>query len=200
MYDDLERGCLLPVAQSGVTGFLAGALAYALARWQGWSNPGEIALIVAAAAALLVWASGVMAWRRSAYAPDEPLYLPPPAPAQVQTVRVELSENRGARLNLIDLPASAEQLAALARGLLDGLPFSEAQWSGGGGLFTRSEFAALRGELIRRGLARWNSPGTPARGAALTPAGRAVMRQFAMLSDSPPPLPAGVERRTPREQ
>lgn len=199
MYNDLERGCLLPVAQSGVTGFLAGVLTYGLARWQGWSSPGEIALIAGAAAALLVWASGILAWRRSAYAPAEPLFLPAPQPVQqVQSVRVELAENRS-KLSLIDLPATPEQLAALGRGLLDGLPLSEAQWTGGGGLFTRSEFAALRGELIRRGLARWNSPETPARGAALTPAGRAVMRQFAMLTDSPPPLPERVKRRTARE-
>lgn len=196
MNDDIERGCLLPVAQSGVTFALLALLTYAAARWQGWSSPGWLALVVGAAGALLVWTSGVLVWRRDVYG-EEPVYRAPVPVQNAQSVRVELAENNGARLNLIDLPASAEQLAALASGLLTGASLSESTWAGGRGLFTRAEFSQLRAELLRRGLARWNSPGTPARGAALTPAGRAVMREFAMLTDGQPsPTPPRDDTRT----
>jgi hypothetical protein len=90
---------------------------------------------------------------------------------------------------LIDLPATAEQLEALARGLLAGASLSEAQWTGGNGVFTRSQFSQLRAELIKRGLAAWNNSHTTARGAALTPAGRAIMRTFAGESVRPHPTP-----------
>lgn len=200
MNDDIERGCLLPVGQCGVTFVLLALLTYGAARWQGWNSPGWIALVTGAAGALLVWASGVLAWRRDVYGVEEP-YHPTPSPAlQVQNVRVELAqETDGARrLNLIDLPASADQLAALAHGLLTGASLSESTWTGGRGLFTRAEFSQLRAELLRRKLAAWNSPGTPARGASLTPSGRAVMRQFAMLTEGDPTTPARDDTRTAR--
>lgn len=45
--------------------------------------------------------------------------------------------------------------------------------SPGGRPFTRAEFRALVGEMLRRNLAAWNNPKTPARGVTLTPQGRA---------------------------
>lgn len=188
MNDDIERGCLLPIVQSGVTFALLLALAYGLGRWQGWLDSGWLALTLGAAGALLVWASGVLTWRRHVYGAKEPVYYPAPqATEPAQPVRVELSQDDGRKLNLIDLPASREQLEGLARGLLSGASLSEAQWSGGNGLFSRSEFSQLRAELIKRGLARWNNPNTPARGAALTPSGRAIMQKFAMMTHGYPP-------------
>ncbi len=190
MNDDIERGCLLPIVQSGVTFALLFALAYGLASWQAWQDPGVLGLFFGAAGALAIWLSGVLAWRRAVYGDNEPIYYPAPRIVEpARSVHVELSQTQdGAhRLNFIDLPARYDQLEILARGLLDGATLSEAQWSGGQGVFTRAEFSQLRAELIRRGLARWNNPNTPARGAALTPAGRAVMRQFSMMAESPPP-------------
>jgi len=194
MNDDIERGCLLPIVQSGVSFALLFGLAFGVARWQGWNNPGWMALTLAAAGALLTWVSGVLAWRRHVYGAEEPFYYPQPiATEPAQPVRVELSQDDGRRMSFIDLPASAEQLSALAGGLLTGASLSESTWTGGKGLFSRAEFSQLRAELIRRGLARWNNPHTTARGAALTPAGRAVMRQFSLMVDNPPhPPPPGA--------
>jgi hypothetical protein len=115
----------------------------------------------------------------------------PGAPAR-DVVRVELTNPLDAgyqQTQLIDLPTDRERLELLARGLLAGLPFSEAQWSGGQGIFTRSEFSQLRAELIKRGLASWNNPHTNARGAQLTPSGRAIMRRLGGAPAAPYPLP-----------
>jgi hypothetical protein len=114
----------------------------------------------------------------------------PGAPAARDVVRLELVQpldGQAKQTQLIDLPATAEQLEKLARGLLAGASLSEAQWSGGNnGIFTRSQFSQLRAELIKRKLAAWNNSRTPARGAALTPAGRAIMRRFAGETVRPP--------------
>lgn len=116
----------------------------------------------------------------------------PGAPAY-DMMRVELVQPLpgGQQTQIIDLPSDSERLEKLARGLLAGLPLSESQWTGGRGIFTRSEFSALRGELIRRGLVQWNNSHTTARGAALTASGRAIMRRFAgeTVRSSPPPAP-----------
>jgi hypothetical protein len=180
--DHLQKGCLLPAVHSGVTFFLLFLLAYGVARWQVWDDPGWLALVTAAAGALLAWASGVIAWRREAYREPEPIYRAPEPAQEVSPVRVELAQDNGRKLNLIDLPATVEQLTALADGLLTGASLSESTWTGAHGPFTRAEFSQLRAEMIKRKLAAWNNPGTPARGAALTPSGRAVMRTFASES------------------
>lgn len=101
-------------------------------------------------------------------------------------VRIELESNNGRTVQIIDLPASPEQLQALGRGILAGGTMTEARWTGAGGIFTRAEFVRLRDEMIRRNLAHWSSPGTPARGVLLSPSGRAIMRR---LAESPTPEP-----------
>jgi len=106
--------------------------------------------------------------------------LPEPAP-----LRIELLQDNGARGDFIDLPYR-EKLPELASGLLSGRQFSQTVWTGGGRLFSRAEFENVRGEMIRRGLARWKNPAAPAQGAELTPAGRAVLRKLAGR-DSPSP-------------
>lgn len=183
---EIGVGCFLPAAQAVITGIFAGLLARALAQWgnldagQTWT----LALAAGAGAALLVWLTGLMAWRRAAFQVDELPGFEPDTDLQtgaIEPVRVEIARENG--LDLIDLPASREQITALAQGLLEpGATLAESRWTGSTGVFTRAEFASLRAELIRRGLAVWNSPRTPARGATLTAPGRAVMRRFASMT------------------
>lgn len=188
---DTETGCIIPVLQAAVIAALSGVLVLALGMWQAWSAPGWPALAAAALAGLVTFVSGVARWRRSDSGDMAQYYPASYQAAEVseqttRTVRVELVSEGGRRLNLIDLPASDEQLAGLAAGLLAGQSFSEAQWCGARGLFSRSEFNQLRGEMLRRGLCSWNNPHTPARGATLTPAGRALMRTFETIASQPP--------------
>lgn len=198
MHDNLSSGCLLPLAQSIVTGILAGLLAYCAGAWWGAANLAYLALTVGAGAGVAVWLAGLRRWQLAAY--PEPFYPAEPAradeePAEPQHVKLELTQDQGRQVQLIDLPASVDQLTALAKGLLTGATLAESQWTGAGGLFTRAQFAALRSALIRRGLAAWNSPGTPARGVMLTAPGRAAMRHFASMAGAEP----GTLQRRDRE-
>lgn len=200
--DDLGAGCVLPLAQAGVSGLLAALIVGVGAAYTGTESPVMLAALAGGLAAGAVWLSALRAWRRLAYALEDWAgadlnqdgAIGEPAPPVV--VRVELAEDKG-RMKIINLPASVDQLTALAAGLLSGATFAESTWTGAGQPFTRAEFAGLRAELIKRGLAAWNNPGTPARGVGLTAAGRAVMRQFANLTDAGP---RGVSPALPRRE
>jgi hypothetical protein len=105
--------------------------------------------------------------------------VPAKAPAlDVPHVRVEISEPDARRMAFLNLPGTPEQLTTLARGLLLGRPFSEAEWSGGGRPYTRAEFRELRAQLIERGVCRWRDGG-PSQGVEMTRAGVAVMERIA---------------------
>lgn len=186
--DDMSSGCAVPALQSAVTGFLFAVLAGALALWLDVDTRRALLFGLAAGglAAVVTWTSGLRAWRRSAY--PEP-YQPEPTQirAKAEPVRVEIVQDHGRHVDFIDLPATTDQLITLAQSVLAGGSLSEAAWTGSNGLFTRAEFANLRNELIKRGLAAWNNPHTPARGVTLTRGGLAAMRTFAAMGagDSP---------------
>lgn len=181
---DVEKGCLLPLFQSAITGILAGLLAGAVGMWQGWSSPWSLALVVGAAGAVLVWVGGLTAWRRSIYPPivyPAPIVDEDPAPIPPKSVRVELRRDEGQshHTQIADLPVSHDQLVTLAVGLLSGAPFSETSWTGAGKPFSRGEFAAVRSEFLRRNWAQWRNDRAPAQGVVLSAPGKAVLRSFA---------------------
>jgi hypothetical protein len=108
-------------------------------------------------------------------------------PGSQDVLRVELMDRNDGnhkRLTFIDLPGDRQQLATLAEGLLNGKGTGQAQWTGTAGPFSRSEYEAIRAELIGRGLATWINPDHHNQGWELTAAGRAVMRRIA---DRPTP-------------
>lgn len=100
-------------------------------------------------------------------------------------VRVELLQEDDKAGAFIDLPVTPDQLRILADGLAAGRQFAQSSWTGAGQPFARSEFVALRAELLRRGLAKWNREGAAGQGVSITAAGRAVLRHF----QTPPPHP-----------
>ena len=188
MFDQTENlgaGCMLPLLQSIAGGAVTALLAFALAYGAEWRLPWLFALASGAGAAFVWYWSTVVLWRRSAY--PQPETTLPDRPRQTPIVRVEVTKDDGRTLEFIDLPANPDQLISLARGVLEGQTLSESAWTGAGQPFTRAEFSSLRGELIRRGLACWNNPQTPARGVSLTRGGMAAMRTFACMTDLPTP-------------
>lgn len=101
------------------------------------------------------------------------------------TVKLHLASDNGRRLQFADLPVSHDLLREFAQGVLDGASLTEARWCGNGRPFSsRSEFVALRDELIQRRLAAWNNPTCTARGWGLTRSGLAAFRY---LSEPPTP-------------
>jgi hypothetical protein len=185
--DGFGKGCFLPLAQAIGTALFSGGIMAGVAAWQRWENVGYISLITGAAAGFFWWVSSLELWRREVY--RDPVQLID-QPRVIPKVRIELVRDEGRSLDFIDLPIDQDRLIPLARGVLAGEnTLSE---TGTSGILTRSEFTALRSELIRRGLAAWNNPGCAARGIALTRGGQAAFRSFAMMTTSPT-LPGGID-------
>lgn len=185
--DNLQTGCLIPLAQSMTSGAIGGAVVFSLALVAG-QDPGRAGLIGAAGGALasgLVWWWRLFDWHHgqqlaTAYEYNLLADTPEQGDAWPDALRVELSDRENGThqsIKLVDLPGEPEQLQSLAAGLLAGVSLSQAAWTPQP--FSRSEFVRLQSVMLARGLARWTSPGVPQRGASLTPAGRAVFRRLA---------------------
>ncbi len=86
---------------------------------------------------------------------------------------------------LVKLPCDDEQLHTLAMGLINGLPFSEKQWTGKDKPFSTNEFRELRAEMQKHDLIEYVNDKDPRQGIRLTDAGRAVIEEYAA---SPTPL------------
>lgn len=192
--DPLRDGVAVPGLQAAITGGVCGLAALAVCAWfeLPWLAIGGTVAAVATAGAWLSY-RGRWQWllERITGADlnmdgfiGQP--LPPASPALPASIRVELAQNNGHQVDFIDLPVSPEKLPSLARGLLAGRSFNQTAWTGSGGIFSRSEFDALRDTMIQRGLMSWRNPEAKAQGCELTAAGRAVMRR---LADSPTPPP-----------
>lgn len=124
---------------------------------------------------------------------DGVIAAPPASPAREtrRTVQVldirEVTPNGHLKITTARFDAPEWKLVALAQGLLAGKPFAERQWTGENGPFSQSEFDRLRAEMLQRGLLRQKSVKSKTQGYELTPAGRAVMQDFASRSPTPPP-------------
>lgn len=103
-----------------------------------------------------------------------------------ESVKVELHDRRDGLHNskFFELPVSMPKLIPLARGILNGQPFSERRWTGAGALLTTNEFRSLRGVLRERGLLELVSEADHRQGYKLNDAGREF---FVSLLPSPPP-------------
>jgi len=110
------------------------------------------------------------------------------------TVRVEVATDDGTikRTQFLNLDTDPERLILFARSVLAGRGLAIHEWTGRGGLFSRSEFERLRGDLLERGLVGWANPKDRRQGVQLTPTGRAVFRKLADLPQ-PPPHPDRLE-------
>lgn len=194
---DPERGQLqtavmavfVPGSQAVITGILSGLSATVLADVANLPHVGTIGLATGLVVSTAAWVALVKRWVRVAWRIEELTgqdidqdgYIGQPEPAPI--VRLELKEGNATRF--IDLPATPEQLAVLAAGLVSGLPLGENHWTGESKPFSKSQFHALRDELLRRGLAEWVNPDARPQGVRLTGAGRAVIRRLAGLSPTP---------------
>jgi hypothetical protein len=105
-------------------------------------------------------------------------------PAAPRLVKVQIShikEDGHYQVDLIDLPATDEQLFALATGLLRGISFADREWTpqSAGRPFSVNEFRDLRSVMLKRGLLDLKNRKAPQQGYGLTEAGRALMEELA---------------------
>lgn len=173
---------VLPALQAVVFGALVGLLALCGCIYLGL--PWALAPIAGLSLALILFSKSLGDWRILAGFKAAPTLEVEPKEREYaldgpNLVRIEVAEQNGRKLEYYDLPATQQQLSDLANGLLSGRTLTEVAWCGPGRTFTRrAEYVALRDELIRRGLACWNSASSPARGCSLTLAGRNVMKHL----------------------
>lgn len=187
-FTNFSMGWGLPLAQAFVSGLiafflvLAGAILLKADRASAW------ALGAGALVAAMSWFSHISLWRGLVYRWEEIHQDIIDDRAITEPIHLELHSHDEKTIQFIDFPCQPDQLVALAKGLLSGATLSEASWTGSGNLFTRAQFVQLRNELVKRNLAAWNSPHSPARGATLTRPGVAAMRYFASLAEDTPTL------------
>jgi len=160
-------------------------LAVRLARWPWWAAPLALAVTWAV---VFPWQVTVciqerreLLWKQEEIEHrdldgDGHVGRPEPVTLQVEVVR---QSEYGQQLTIVDFGVSPEKAVVLARGILAGRPFSEAEWTGRGKPFSRREFRALRSELLERGLLEWRNPRAPSQGVELTSVGRAVFARLA---------------------
>jgi len=187
-YLTVRSGVLIPLLQSLVAGLLYGVGTSFVAKVMNDFGFDEVAwwkigLATFFLAFTRAWLALIDEWRQFLYPKPkkDPVYIE----SEPVHTKLEISENNGRSMQFIDLPAEPDQLIQLGMGIMEGLSFTEAQWVGRGQPFTRTQFVRLRSELIKRGLLVWNSDLDPARGVKVTGKGRAVMRHFASMTNSP---------------
>jgi hypothetical protein len=163
--DLIGAAVVIPLLQSGITAGSAALLTIAGSILLGADQPLAYGFLASAIVFVVAWLGLMDRWYRLMGFESNP---PPSRP-----FRVELAVGRSTLI--YSLPASQEQLTALARAVLSGATLNELSFSS---IFTRSEWRRLRDELIRRGLAEWRSA-SPAQGVQLTRTGLAVFRYLA---------------------
>lgn len=187
-------GVVIPLAQAVVAGvFIAGAV-LCVAILVGLAGIAVLVWLSFFVMAFFVWCLLLANWlkinNQAVGAYDRPAqveYIDSQAhdvvdvdqPAQLEPAYVRIQLHQDNRIQFFDLPASGDQLRALAVGVSRGMSLSESCWTGSGRPFSRSQFAALRAELLRRGLAFWISEGSPSQGWRLNNAGIHVLKAFA---------------------
>jgi len=196
MTNSFSDSVTIPATQSLITGALFGLTVGGSAAMLEFPMPFQFGLTAGAGVALIAWLDYRARWQSLL---ERLLQVDlngdgeigdqdqePDPPARVEPVKVYIEQDQGRHVDIIDLPAEPRQLTAFADGVLTGRSLSQAAWIGRGQPFSRSEYDALRDEMIRRGLAQWRSPGEPAQGWELLASGRAMLRHFASDAPTPP--------------
>ncbi len=185
----VEAGVVVPFFQASVSGLLFGLVLGILAWALDWPRPWVFGLIGGVAAIFVAWLSLLgrwLSWIEALLGVDLNRDGVISRNLSDERLRVAVLDRDGTRGVFLDLPIDEGRMIALADGLMRGKSLSESSWIGSQGIFSRSEFYALRDELIKRGLLRWVNPRAHSQGVELTPGGRALVRHFASISASPP--------------
>lgn len=187
-------GFFLPLAQALTTGALTGLCTHAAARLLTYPSV-DVAIMTGSAAALIGWLNYRAEWASERYSLFHPAPEPvasSPAPVEVITqkpmepVKVIL-ERSPTWQQWLELPGRPDQLKALGELVASDreFSFSTESLAGRGRIFSRSEYEALRAELVKHGLATWRNPAAHERGIELTVAGRQLLCRLAQQPPTP---------------
>ena len=189
----LASDVAVPILQSAFSGAVASAAAGMGAAWFLGTDPAMAARIAGAAGVAvlgLTWAALLADSRRLLWAIEnltgsdidgdgvtgEP--EPEPEPARL---RLDVKHDGGERAgswDFLTLPATEADFLTWARAALAGQSIAQSGWTGKAGLFSRSDYDSMLGELERAGLVRWVDPQNKPQGREVSPAGRAALRRL----------------------
>jgi hypothetical protein len=102
-----------------------------------------------------------------------------PEPKQLTVTVRDIHDQGHLSVMRYDLPVDEKQLQAFAAGIEQGVSLAEANWIGPSNPFTRDEYRAFRGVLIRRRWVELSNHKAANQGFQMTRAGLAVMREIA---------------------
>jgi hypothetical protein len=181
-----RAGVAVPFSQSVVTATIACLLFFAVAWAFGWRHVEKLGLMIFVVVLAWDWWSHRQRWFDLTRSNQPKVQIESVDhdndPATPRIVRIQIDKSEDGQVKqwkLFDLPATDEQMSALATGLLNGhRPFSEREWAGAGRPFSSNEFRDLRAELIKRELITLKSEKDPRQGYVLTDDGKSVFEQF----------------------
>lgn len=174
MHNEFERGACLPFVQSLISGFFVGLIMAGIAIWIIWSSWLGLALSVGSTFSLWWFSTSIQMWRQDVYQPYPTVY-PTESQQITHTERIEVIE--GNTVTIAELDLTPDEIKKMSTALLSGVSFSEDAMKSIP--LTRSQFQKVRAEFISRGWAQWINADFKNLGCRLSPAGRAVCRQYA---------------------
>ena len=184
---------LIPLIQSLLTGLVVSIVSFAIALTFGKENPWSWLLWGFLLPVVGVWVFSIRRWFKLTdwlpYAEKvtnidinrdgqigKAIERPEPKKMTI-TVR-DIRDQGSLSVMKYELPASNEQVLAFAEGIAQGISLAEANWIGPSNPFTRDEYRAFRGELIRRRWVELANHKSTNHGFQMTRAGQAVMREI----------------------
>lgn len=203
-------GALLPLVQAVITAVMVGLGTMTLLLLFDAVDVVKPTLVVAAIACVLSWLYLQRRWLTLTSLElltgldlnnDKQIGEPVKA-SPVVRIQIDQLTNNGhiQQTKMFDLPISEEKLRVLANGLLNGVPFSEREWTTVRRLLSSQGFRDLRSQMLRRGLLEVKSDKDHRVGFHLTEHGWAVMRQFNPSHLTPDRSPKGEGKTEGRDE
>jgi hypothetical protein len=178
-HSTIHSAVIIPAAQSAISGLLTGSLAGSAALVFDWGEPAAWAVLSTAGVSLASWLIYRGQWREVANFVQglrQPTMEPQELTTRIQVISSDPASAFAAGV-WAELPLPVETVRQAARRILETGAFSHSL-AGPGKPLSRSQYEALRDELLARGLLVWQNPAAHSRGLEITAAGRAVLRRL----------------------
>ncbi len=187
---------VIPLAQSLLTGVVLSILSFAVALTFGKPKPWLWLLWGFLLPTTGLWLISLKRWfkltdwlpyveklakidfNRDGQIGKPPIPIAVSEPKQMTITVRDIHDQGSLSIMKYELPISDKQLPVFADGVINGVSLAEANWIGPSNPFTRDEYRALRGELIRRRWVELANYKSTNQGFQMTRAGQAVMREI----------------------
>lgn len=202
-------GAFLPLVQATITAVMVGIGTLTVLYLVDAIDKLKPSLIVAAIVWVVTWLFLQRRWLTLTsleqitgidFNQDGQIGKPVKEPEQFVIRLDEITADKHYRSRSIDSVISKEQLTIVARGLLNGIPFSERSWTGSGKPLSINEFRSLRSVWLKHALIEVANDKDPRQGFELTDQGWAVMEKLAGLPVLRTQTGVAVQSTSPEEE